>query len=116
MLAARPIVTTALAMTMVLAIPERAWAGGGAAVDAYEGIRENATLDVHGLVDSYVQLRSPRGAPVQFRAFDDHSEAVALDLLRVTIAHRPGRAGFQSLNPFIFKGLTLLPRRAWRLP
>jgi hypothetical protein len=95
MTAVRPVVTTALVVATLTSAAGRAWAGGGAAVDAYEGIRENTTLDVHGLVDSYVQLRSPRGAPVQFRAFDDHSEGIALDLLRVTIAHRPGRAGFR---------------------
>jgi hypothetical protein len=95
MIAPHPIVRTALVVALILSTRESAWAGGGAATDAYEGIREDAPLDLHGLVDSYVQLKAPRGAPVQLRAFDDHSEALALNLLRLTVAHRPGRAGFR---------------------
>ena len=85
----------ALALALVLGHEGRAWAGGGAATDAYEGVREDTPIDVHGLADTYVQLRSPRGGPVQYRAFDDHSNALSLDLLRMTVAHRPGSAGFR---------------------
>jgi len=70
-------------------------AGGGAATDAYEGIREHALLDVHALADVYVQHEEPTGGALQFRAFDVHTDQVALELLRLTLAHRPDWFGFR---------------------
>lgn len=71
-----------------------ALAGGGAATDAYQGVREDVPVDVAGLIDVYAQhaLGRPRFLPVQLRAFDVRSDALALGFARLTLARRPGEA------------------------
>jgi hypothetical protein len=66
---------------------------GGAATDAYDGIAEDRPLDVHGLLDVYVQ-DAPAGSPVQFRAFDVNASP-SLNFLRVTVGHHPDPVGFR---------------------
>jgi hypothetical protein len=69
--------------------------GGGAATDAYDDVRGNTPVDVHALADVYAQhVLAPGGAP-QYRAFDDHADQPALNLLRLTLAHRPDWLGFR---------------------
>jgi hypothetical protein len=77
-------------------VSRSAYAGGGAATDAYEGVREGAPVDVHGLIDLYAQhaLGRPRFLPVQLRAFDVRSDVLALGFARITLAHRPDDDGF----------------------
>lgn len=77
-------------------MPRAAHAGGGAATEAYEGVREGPAVDLHGLLDVYGQ-----GAPdvatglPRYRAFDLHANALSVDVARVTVAHRPGSFGFR---------------------
>jgi len=80
-----------------LAASRPALAGGGAATDAYDGVRRDRWLDVHGLLDVYVQhdFDEPASREVQLRAFDGRSDAPALNLLRVTVAHAPDWLGFR---------------------
>lgn len=80
-----------------LGSPRSARAGGGAATDAYSGVREGATLDVGALLDVYAQ-HAWQGTPdgrLRLRAFDTRSETPALGLARVTLAHRPDWFGFR---------------------
>jgi hypothetical protein len=72
-----------------------AWAGGGAATDAYGDIREHVLFDLHALADVYFQHEEPRGGAVQLRAFDVRTDQPALNLLRMTVAHRPDWLGFR---------------------
>jgi hypothetical protein len=79
----------------VVSSPRLAWAGGGAATDAYEGIEEGP-VDVHGLLDVYGQydFQRPASGQVQYRAFDT-PVGLSLALLRVTVAHKPDPFGFR---------------------
>jgi hypothetical protein len=79
----------------VVCNPRLAWAGGGAATDAYEGIEEG-TVDVHGLLDVYGQydFQRPASGQVQYRAFDT-PVGLSLGLLRLTVAHKPDPFGFR---------------------
>lgn len=94
--------TTAFALVLSAwsAMSRTVSAGGGAATDAYEDIREGVPLDVHGLLDTYAQHdfdRPPSGA-VQLRAFDAKSDTLSLNFARLTLARRPevgGTAGFR---------------------
>jgi hypothetical protein len=72
-------------------------AGGGAATDAYDGIDAARWLDVHGLVDVYLQhdLEEPGSNQVAFRPFDPESDTPAVNLVRLTLAHRPDWLGFR---------------------
>jgi hypothetical protein len=81
----------ALALSTACVITRPAFAGGGAATDAYEGVREGAAIDVHGLVDLYAQhaLGRPPFLPVQLRAFDVRSDTLSLSFARLTVARRP---------------------------
>jgi hypothetical protein len=74
-----------------------AWAGGGAATDAYDDIRERAALDVHGLLDLYLahNFAEPASGVNELRQFDAHADQAALGYLRVTLAHHPRRVGFR---------------------
>ncbi|HEY6464244.1 MAG TPA: hypothetical protein VIY73_28950, partial [Polyangiaceae bacterium] len=75
------VIAGAIAATVCLAT-KVAWAGGGAATDDYEDVRTNAPVDVHALADVYAQhVLAPGGAP-EYRAFDDHADRPALNLLR----------------------------------
>jgi hypothetical protein len=73
-----------------------ALAGGGAATDAYEGIRE-VPVDVHGLTDVYFvgNFNFPQSGMNQLRAFDTRSWSPALALARLTAAHAPDPFGFR---------------------
>jgi hypothetical protein len=86
-----------LAGVLGVTVSSPAWAGGGAATDAYDGIRRDRWLDVHGLLDVYVQhdFDAPASHEVQLRAFDGRSDTPALNLARVTVAHAPDRFGFR---------------------
>ncbi|MGH7296742.1 MAG: outer membrane beta-barrel protein [Polyangiaceae bacterium] len=75
--------------------PREARAGGGAATDAYEGVRTETAVDLHALADVYVQHEEPAGGGAQLRAFAVRADRPALELLRLTVAHRPGVVGFR---------------------
>jgi hypothetical protein len=86
-----------LAFAVTSAVSRSGSAGGGAATDAYEGVRVRATLDVHGLLDFYGQHDfgwHPSGT-VQLRAFDVKSEVPSLNFARLSLAHRPDVVGFR---------------------
>jgi hypothetical protein len=87
----------ALAFSVASAASRTASAGGGAATDAYEGIREKAPLDVHALVDLYSQhdFGWPPSGTVQLRAFDVRSDVPSLNFARLTVARRPEVLGFR---------------------
>jgi hypothetical protein len=87
--------TLVVATALACVAQRTAWAGGGAATDAYDGVRERAPVDVHALADLYFQLKEPRGGGPQLRAFDDRADVPAVNLLRVTLAHRPDWLGFR---------------------
>ncbi len=72
-------------------------AGGGAATGAYEDIRRDAVLDLHGLADLYLQsnFNAPPSGTNEYRAFDTRSNGLGLGALRLTAAHRPGVFGFR---------------------
>jgi hypothetical protein len=74
-----------------------AQAGGAAATDAYEGVREGADVDAHFLVDLYFLHRAqgPTGGRVPFRAFDVRNDVPSASLVRLTLARRPGPFGFR---------------------
>jgi hypothetical protein len=70
-------------------------AGGAASTDEYDDIDERALLDVHALADAYLQYRlDAPGAPF-LRAFDTRSDAPSLEMVRLTLAHRPDVVGFR---------------------
>jgi hypothetical protein len=71
-----------LAALVGLASPA-ARAGGGAATDAY--------VDLYALHN----FNRPSSRTNQLRAFDLESDALAIGLARLTLAHRPGRLGFR---------------------
>ncbi len=75
--------------------PGTALAGAGPATDAYDGIAKDRAVDVHAMADLYTQLREPPGGKVQLRAFDVRSDALALEMLRLTVAHHPDLIGFR---------------------
>jgi hypothetical protein len=87
----------ALAFGAACAVSRTGSAGGGAATDAYEDVRENVPLDVRGLVDVYAQhaFARPPYLPVQLRAFDVRSDAPSLNFARLTVARRPDDVGFR---------------------
>jgi len=70
---------------------------GGAATDAYDDIANRVALDVHALVDVYVQhdFNRPASGLTQLREFDFHSDLPSLGWLRLTLAHHPRRLGFR---------------------
>jgi hypothetical protein len=70
-----------------------AWAGGGAATDAYDGIREGEPVDVHALADVYLQ-EDFAGDPPRYRAFDT-TTGLSLNFARLTLAHAPDPIGFR---------------------
>jgi Putative beta-barrel porin-2, OmpL-like. bbp2 len=84
-----------LVVLAAVSTPRLAWAGGGAATDAYEGIGQR-TLDVHGLLEVYAMgdFQQPASGFTQFRAFDDPT-GPSLGLLRLTLAHAPDPLGFR---------------------
>lgn len=84
-----------LVVLAVVCVPGTAWAGGGAATDAYQGIQERP-LEVHGLLDVYAQhdFQRPDLGGVKYRGFDD-ATGLSLGLLRLTLAHRPDPVGFR---------------------
>jgi hypothetical protein len=81
----------------VLTASNSAFAGGGVATDAYEGIDQSSTLDVHGLADFYLQhnFNKPASGTNQLRPFDVRSDEPYLNLLRMTLSHPPERFGFR---------------------
>jgi len=70
-----------------------AHAGGGAATDAYDGIREGEPIDLHALADVYVQ-HAFAGEPPRYRAFDVNT-GLSLNFVRATLAHTPDPIGFR---------------------
>jgi Putative beta-barrel porin-2, OmpL-like. bbp2 len=80
-----------------LSAPRTARAGGGAATDAYEDIREDVPIDTHLLADLYFQHiveGSDRGAAL-YRPFELRNDIPSVSLLRLTLAHRPDTLGFR---------------------
>lgn len=75
----------------------RALAGGGAAIGAYEGVRDDAVVDLHALADVYVEedFNAPSSHATQLHAFDTHTNAPSLGILRLTAAHVPELFGFR---------------------
>jgi hypothetical protein len=72
-------------------------AGGGPPTDAYDGISDDRTVDVHLFADLFVahDFGDPPSGESQLRAFDSENDALALGWLRVRIAHKPDRFGFR---------------------
>src|SRR5580698_9330010 len=72
-------------------------AGGGAATDAYDDIVARTWLDVHAMADLYVQhdFANPPAGLIGLRAFDTHSDAVRVNLFRLTVARAPDWLGFR---------------------
>jgi len=68
-------------------------AAGGAATDAYDGIREGEPVDLHALLDVYAQ-RDLAGDPPRYRAFDV-STGLALNFARLRVAHAPDPIGLR---------------------
>ncbi len=85
------------AFALLASASRTAHAGGGAATDAYDGIRDDVALDVHGLADLYVQenLGAAASRAPQLRAFDMHAGAPAIGLVHVALAHKPDVVGFR---------------------
>lgn len=81
----------------VTAAARSARAGGGAAVDAYDGIAQRPIVDLHGMVDLYSQWRVDARAPgvAAYRAFDVNADGPSLGFARVTIARKPETFGFR---------------------
>jgi hypothetical protein len=90
-------ITLFAVLASVYLVSGDAFAGGGAATDAYEDIRAGRVLDVHALADLYFQgnLGGPASGMNQLRAFDVRANQPALGLLRVTGAHLPDPFGFR---------------------
>jgi hypothetical protein len=90
-------VASALAFGVASAVSRDGSAGGGAATDAYEDVRQNAPLDLHGLVDVYAQhdFNRPPSETAQLRAFDVRNDALSLGFARLTVARRPDPFGFR---------------------
>jgi len=82
-------------LAAAVSTPRLAWAGGGAATDAYEGI-EKRPLEVHGLLEVYAMgdFQQPASGFTRFRAFDDPT-GPSLGFLRLTLAHAPDPVGFR---------------------
>jgi len=87
----------ALAFATAVAAAGTASAGGGAATDAYDDVRESVPVDVGGLLDGHVQhdFDRPRSGAVGLRAFDVKSDVPSLNFARLTVARRPGDFGFR---------------------
>jgi Putative beta-barrel porin-2, OmpL-like. bbp2 len=87
----------AVLASSLCALSGSAMAGGGAATDAYDDIRPDRILDLHGLADLYLQANfgAPASETNQFRAFDTRANQPALGLLRLTGAHAPDPLGFR---------------------
>jgi hypothetical protein len=81
------------AVSLVCTAAASAHAGGGAATDAYDGIREGEPIDLHALLDLYVQ-QALAGEPPRYRAFDVNT-GLSLNFVRATIAHAPDPIGFR---------------------
>jgi hypothetical protein len=86
----------ALGVLILASAPVPALAGG-AATDAYDGIRHDAAIDLHGLADVYGlhNFNLPASGTNQFRAFDVHSDRPYIGLLRATLARYPRWLGFR---------------------
>jgi hypothetical protein len=98
MLASRRATATSGPLLALFVLGEaHAWAGGGAATDAYDGIRRGAIVDVHGALDFYLQhdFDRPPSGRVGLRAFDERTDVSSLALARLTLAHRPSPFGFR---------------------
>jgi hypothetical protein len=82
-------------LSAVVSTPRFAWAGGGAATDAYEGIGDE-TLELHGLLDLYAQhdFQQPASGQVLYREFD-FATGPSVGLARLTLAHQPDPLGFR---------------------
>ena len=84
-----------LVVLVVVSMSRIAWAGGGAATDAYEGIGDGV-LEIGGLLDVYVQhdFQQPASGQVQYREFD-FVAGPSVGLAQLTLAHRPDPLGFR---------------------
>jgi hypothetical protein len=82
-----------IAVSLVCTAVARAHAGGGAATDAYDGIRDGGPIDLHALLDLYVQ-QALAGEPPRYRAFDVNT-GLSLNFVRATLAHAPDPIGFR---------------------
>jgi hypothetical protein len=84
-------------LLLSLTTSRTARAGGGAASDAYEDVRADAPVDVHGLSDIYFQgnFNRPTSSTSQLRSFDTRVATPALGVLRLTAAHAPSPFGFR---------------------
>lgn len=82
---------TAVSLSLLIARRD-AYAGGGAATDAYEDIRPGTALDVHAMLDIYAQhdFNRPSNDLPGLHAFELRDDEIALGFARVTLAHRPG--------------------------
>jgi hypothetical protein len=80
-----------------LSASRTARAGGGAATDAYEDIRDDVPVDTHLLADLYLQHiveGADRGTAL-YRPFELRNDVPSVSLLRLTLAHHPDTVGFR---------------------
>ena len=86
-----------LAFAALVCASGTARAGGGAATDAYDGVRDDAAIDVHGLANLFVQenLNVFSATTVRLRSFDIQSGPPSVGLVHATLAHKPGIFGFR---------------------
>jgi hypothetical protein len=90
-----PDVKSTLQAVLIVCLASRAALASGGA-DAYDDIDTAAAVDVHALADGYWlhNFDDPASGRNQLRAFD-FTTGFALNYLRLTLAHRPGRVGFR---------------------
>ena len=80
-----------------LLLPRLALAGGGAETDPYDDVPEDARFFVGAFADLYVSgnFNHPSTGRNQLREFDLTANQPALELGRLTLAHKPKRIGFR---------------------
>jgi hypothetical protein len=86
----------AISISSIVLACAPAFAGGGAATDAYDDIGESTALDLHGLMDVYAihNFDDPVSGTNQLREFDFRDRA-SLSYARLTLAARPHPLGYR---------------------
>jgi hypothetical protein len=84
------------ALLAALCLPHPALAGGGAETDPYDDVPEGRFF-IGGLADLYVSgnFNHPASGLNQAREFDFTANQPAIELVRLTLAHKPKRIGFR---------------------
>jgi hypothetical protein len=84
------------ALLAALCLPHPALAGGGAETEPYDDVPEGRFF-IGGLADFYVSgnFNSPASGMNQLRQFDIKANTPSINLVRLTLAHKPRRFGFR---------------------